>query len=190
MGLPINTDRLQLRKFEDIDVADIVEFSLQADFWLARNLDWEPSEESVMAYFERQRNIYPESYPKWVDLIIELKAEKKAVGIVGIGVTNKEQRQAMVGCALSCQYQGQGIATEAFKALLNYGFTAMELHRIFARTGSINIPSWHLMERAGMRREAHFKQSHKVKDEWDDEFVYAILADEFSIDTVVNKWDK
>ena len=30
-----------------------------------------------------------------------------------------------------------------------------------------------------MRREAHFRQSHKVKGEWDDEFVYALLADEW-----------
>jgi RimJ/RimL family protein N-acetyltransferase len=30
-----------------------------------------------------------------------------------------------------------------------------------------------------MRREAHFRQSHKVKDEWDDEFVYAVLANEW-----------
>jgi len=36
------------------------------------------------------------------------------------------------------------------------------------------------MDRLGMRREAHFKQSHQVEGEWDDEFVYAILSDEWS----------
>jgi RimJ/RimL family protein N-acetyltransferase len=36
------------------------------------------------------------------------------------------------------------------------------------------------MERLGMRREAHFRESHKVIGCWDDEFVYAILADEWS----------
>jgi RimJ/RimL family protein N-acetyltransferase len=35
------------------------------------------------------------------------------------------------------------------------------------------------MERIGMRREAHFRDSHKVEGEWDDEFIYAILADEW-----------
>jgi RimJ/RimL family protein N-acetyltransferase len=80
---------------------------------------------------------------------------------------------------LAGQYQGQGIATEAVKALVTFGFGPMALHRIYARPGSSNIRSWGLAERIGMRREAHFKQSHKVKGEWDDEFIYAVLADEW-----------
>jgi RimJ/RimL family protein N-acetyltransferase len=179
MTLPIETKRLLLRKYEDGDVEDIVEYSLAADFWLARNLDWEPTEEGVKAYYEPRRDIYPESYPRWLDLVIELKAESKVVGDVGIGITNKEQGQAQIGWLLAGQYQGQGIATEAVKALVTFGFGPMGLHRIYARPGSSNIRSWGLAERIGMRREVHFKQSHKVKGEWDDEFIYAVLADEW-----------
>lgn len=179
MTLPIETKRLILRKYEDRDVEDIVEYSLGADFWLARNLDWEPTEEGVKAYYEPRRDVYPESYPGWLNLVIEFKAESKVVGNVGIGVTNKEQGQASVGWLLGCQYQGQGIATEAAKAVVAFGFESMGLHRIFARTGSLNTRSWRLMEKIGMRREAHFRESHKVKGEWDDEFVYAVLADEW-----------
>ncbi len=177
--LPIETERLLLRKFEDRDVQDVVEYSLEADFWLARNLSWNPTEEGVRGYYEPMRDVLPESRPAWLELVIELKAERKVIGSVGIGVTNKEQRQAMVGWILACRYQGQGIATEAANAIVSFGFGPMGLHRIFARTGRRNTRSWRLMERIGMRREAHFKQSHKVGDEWDDEFVYAILADEW-----------
>jgi len=60
------------------------------------------------------------------------------------------------------------------------GFRSKGLHRIFARTGRANTQSWRLMERLGMRREADFRQSHQVRGEWDDEFVYALLADEWS----------
>jgi RimJ/RimL family protein N-acetyltransferase len=37
------------------------------------------------------------------------------------------------------------------------------------------------MERLGMRREAHFKESHVVEGEWRDEFIYAVLADEWRV---------
>ena len=181
MTLPIDTERLLLRKYEDRDVKDIVEYSLGADFWLARNLDWEPTEEGVKGYYERKRDVYPKSYPDWLDLVIELKADNKIIGNVGIGVKNIEQRQAQIGWLLGCRYQGQGMATEAVKALLTFGFGPMRMHRIYARTGSSNVRSWHLMERVGMRREAHFRQSHKVKGEWDDEFIYAVLADEWKL---------
>jgi RimJ/RimL family protein N-acetyltransferase len=179
-ALPIETERLILRKFEERDVRDIVEFSREADFWLARSLDWQPASASVRAYFEAQRDLQPQSLPEWMNLMMELEAERKVIGCVGIGVTNKEQRQASIGWMLSCRCQGQGLATEAAHALIDFGFHSMGLHRIFARTGRANTRSWRLMERLGMRREAHFHQSHKVRDEWDDEFVYAILADEWA----------
>ena len=179
-ALPIETERLILRKFEERDVRDIVEFSREADFWLARSLDWQPTGASVRAYFEAQRDLQPQSLPEWMNLMMELEAERTVIGCVGIGVTNKEQRQASIGWMLSCRYQGQGLATEAAHALIDFGFHSMGLHRIFARTGRANTRSWRLMERLGMRREAHFRQSHKVRGEWDDEFVYAILADEWA----------
>lgn len=178
-ALPIETERLVLRRYQDQDVGDIVEFSRQADYWLARSLDWEPTGASVRAYFEAQRDLQPESLPGWMSLMLELKSDRKVVGCVGIGVTNKEQGQASIGWMLSCRYQGQGLATEAARALIDFGFNSMGLHRISARTGRANIRSWRLMERLGLRREAHFRQSHRVRGEWDDEFVYAILADEW-----------
>jgi ribosomal-protein-alanine N-acetyltransferase len=178
-ALPIETARLILRRYEDRDVRDILEYSQEADFWLARNLDWMPTSDSVRAYFEAQRDQRPEAFPQWMNLMMELRDEQKVVGCVGIGVTNKEQGQASIGWMLGCRYQGQGLATEAAQALVDFGFGSMGLHRIFARTGNANTRSWHLMERLGMRREAHFHQSHKVRDEWDDEFVYAILAHEW-----------
>jgi RimJ/RimL family protein N-acetyltransferase len=180
-ALPIETERLILRRFQDRDVHDIVEFSRQADFWLARSLDWTPASASVRAYFEAQRDLQPETLSGWMNLMMEIKDEHKVVGCVGIGVTNREQGQASMGWMLSCRYQGQGLATEAARALVDFGFRSMGLHRIFARTGRANIRSWRLMERLGMRREAHFRQSHKVRGEWDDEFVYALLADEWSL---------
>jgi RimJ/RimL family protein N-acetyltransferase len=177
--LPIETGRLLLRKYRDQDVHDIVEYSREADFWLARSLDWAPTSAGVRAYFEAQRDLQPESFPEWMNLMINLKSERKVVGCVGIGVTDKEQGQASIGWMLSCRYQGRGLATEAAQALVDFGFRSMGLHRIFARTGRANTRSWRLMERIGMRREAHFRQSHKVRGEWDDEFVYAILAHEW-----------
>jgi RimJ/RimL family protein N-acetyltransferase len=179
MRLPIETERLLLRKYENGDVEDIVAYSIGADYWLARNMDWEPTTDGVKAYYEPGRDIYPETYPEWLNLVIELKAESKVVGNVGIGVTSKEQGQASVGWLLGCQYQGQGIATEAAKAIVTFGFEAMGLHRIYARTGNLNTRSWRLMERIGMRREAHLRQSHTVKGQWDDEYIYAVLADEW-----------
>ncbi len=181
MNLPIETERLRMRKYEDKDVADIMEYSSDADFWLARNLDWSVSEEGVKEYWEAQRDVDPSTDPQWFSLVVELKAERKVIGHVGIGfIKTREQRQGTIGWVLGRKYQRQGLATEAIRALVTTGFDQLGLHRISARTGRDNKRSWLLMERLGMRREAHFRKSHLVKGEWRDEFVYAILADEWS----------
>ena len=179
MTWSIETERLVLRLYRESDASDIVEYSKVADFWLARNLDWEPTEEGVRGYYESGRDSDPLSLPSWLDLVIEVKELRKVVGNVGIGVRNREQRQAEMGWLLGVQYQGDGIATEAVKAVVTFGFESMGLHRIFANTGKLNSASWQLMERIGMRREAHFLKSHKVDGQWDDEFLYAVLSDEW-----------
>ena len=180
MSLPIETERLWLRKYEDKDIADILEYSSDADFWLVRNLDWPVSSEGVKTYWEAQRDVGPATDPKWLSLVVELKAEGKVIGHVGIGVLRAaKHRQGMVGWLLGLKYQRQGLATEAARALVTYGFDHMGLHRITARTGKDNQRSWYLMERLGMRREAHFIESHVVEGEWRDEFIYAVLADEW-----------
>jgi RimJ/RimL family protein N-acetyltransferase len=180
LTLPIETERLRLRRYEDRDVADILEFSADADYWLARNCDWEVSEEGVRQYWEAQRAVDPETDPKWFSLVVELKATGKVIGDVGIGVIKTEdQRHGTIGWVLGRKYQGQGLATEAARALLGFAFEQMSLHRVTATTSVDNLRSWRLMERLGMRREAHFRESDMVNGEWRDEFVYALLVEEW-----------
>lgn len=180
MNLPIETERLRLRKYESQDLADILEYSSEGDSALTRNLDWPVSEEGVRGYWEAQREVDPFTDPAWLALVVELKAEHKAIGHVGIGVIKTgEHRQGTIGWVLARKYQGRGFATEAAAALLTAAFDELGLHRISARTGRDNIRSWCLMERLGMRREAHFTESHVIDGEWRDEFIYAVLADEW-----------
>jgi RimJ/RimL family protein N-acetyltransferase len=161
-------------------MADILEFSSDADFWLARNLDWPVSVEGVKEYWEAQRDIDLSTDPEWFSLVVELRAEGKIIGQVGIGVIKTgEHRQGTIGWLLGRKYQGQGFATEAAQALLGFGFDQLGLHRISARTGRDNERSWLLMERLGMRREAHFRESHTMNGKWRDEFIYAVLAEEW-----------
>ena len=108
-----------------------------------------------------------------------LKSEQKVIGDCAIKVISIDNRQGEIGFTLNPQYQGKGFATEAAKAILSFGFQQLNLHRITAICDVRNKPSYRLMERLGMRQEAHFRQNCLVKGEWCDEFVYAILKQEW-----------
>jgi ribosomal-protein-alanine N-acetyltransferase len=84
-----------------------------------------------------------------------------------------------VGWAIAPERQGCGYATEAARALLDYAFDVLGCHRVIATCQPQNEASWRVMEKLGMRREAHFRQAlHQETGEWWDEYFYALLADE------------
>ncbi|MBM7713249.1 RimJ/RimL family protein N-acetyltransferase [Bacillus thermophilus] len=84
-----------------------------------------------------------------------------------------------IGWVFNPKYQNRGYASEAAKAILEYGFKEMNLHRIIATCQPENIPSYRVMEKIGMRREGFFKKCIPNGNEWWDEYYYAILEEEF-----------
>lgn len=89
-------------------------------------------------------------------------------------------RQAEVGAVLDPEHSGRGYATEALRGLLGHCFTDGGLHRVVARCFLADERSRRLVERVGMRREAHAVRDvlHR-SGRWRDSVTYAVLADEW-----------
>ena len=68
---------------------------------------------------------------------------------------------------------------ETLRGVLDFLFSTVKLHRVSASVDPRNERSIALLERIGMRREAHFRQSLWFKGEWVDDIVYGILASEW-----------
>ena len=88
-------------------------------------------------------------------------------------------RQGEIGFVLHPDHHGQGYAGEAACAMLRLGFEELGLHRIVGRCEPRNEASARLLERLGMRREAHLIENEWVKGEWQSELVYAMLDREW-----------
>lgn len=88
--------------------------------------------------------------------------------------------QAEIGWAFDPAEQGQGLATEAGERLLTLCFDSLGLRRVTAVCFADNVPSWRLMERLGMRREAHLvADSLHRSGRWLDSFAYGLLRQEW-----------
>jgi RimJ/RimL family protein N-acetyltransferase len=87
---------------------------------------------------------------------------------------------AVLAWALAPSHHGRGLMTEAVEELLRISFEELGVRRVVAECFATNEPSWRLMERVGMRREAHTRQDALHRDlGWVDGLAYAILADEW-----------
>jgi RimJ/RimL family protein N-acetyltransferase len=77
-------------------------------------------------------------------------------------------------------HQGRGYATEASRALVAHAFEHYGVHRVYGRLEPRNEASARVLEKLGMRREAHLIENEWVKGEWQSEAVYALLAREWT----------
>ena len=101
------------------------------------------------------------------------------VGDVVLMWHSREHRSGEIGYVLNPEHAGKGYATEAGSALLRLGFDELGLHRITGRLDARNTASARVLEKLGLRREAHFVENEFIKGEWTDELVYATLAAEW-----------
>ena len=101
------------------------------------------------------------------------------VGDAMLAWTSEEHGGGEIGYIIHPDHAGNGYATEAGRLMLRLGFERLKLHRIVGRLDGRNGGSARVLERLGMRREAHFVANEFVKGEWADEVVYAMLAEEW-----------
>jgi RimJ/RimL family protein N-acetyltransferase len=112
-------------------------------------------------------------------LAVVLPPAGTVIGDVVLFQQSREDRQGEIGYIFHPDHGGRGYATEAARAMLGIGFEAYGLHRIVGRIDARNVASARVLERLGMRREAHYVQNEMIKGEWTDEVVYAMLEDEW-----------
>jgi RimJ/RimL family protein N-acetyltransferase len=94
-------------------------------------------------------------------------------------VLEAESRQVEFGISLDPRYQRVGYATEALRALLNFLLIDLGKHRAIGSVDPRNLRSVKLMQRVGMRQEAHFVSSLWIKGEWVDDVIFAMLASDW-----------
>jgi ribosomal-protein-alanine N-acetyltransferase len=86
---------------------------------------------------------------------------------------------AELGYELHRDYWQQGVMTETLSVILEYGFTALGLHRIEANTLGGNASSQRLLRKLGFTYEGCLRQRVFFQGQYADELHYGLLADEW-----------
>ncbi len=169
----IRTSRLLLRPFRESDYDDLFEFLSQLkddEFEGYPGITYENGREH-MKYRLGSEEFYA----------IELTESGKVIGNIHCG--NRDFEAKEVGFIVNKRYQRRGYAAEALSAVIAQAFRE-GTHRIYAECDPRNVPSWKLLEKVRLRREAYFRQNIWFRrDEggapvWKDTLVYAILDNE------------
>ncbi len=178
---PLETERLVLRPFDDGDLDAL--YAMQSDPESARWLYNDPLElgETKTSLARKISGSSLAAEGQWLSAAVVLRATGEQVGAVSLLWASELHRSGELGFIFAREHQGRGYATEAARALLAFAFDELRLHRVIGRLEPRNIGSARVLEKLGMRREAHLVENEWIKGEWQSELVYALLDREWRV---------
>ena len=173
----IETDRLYLRPFCEED-GEII-YQIYGDAEIMKYTPFDPLDrEQANAHLQKIVQGWKENPLVDYELAVIVKENGEKIGRCHMQL-DPETDSAMIGWMLLKKEWGKGYAAEMTKALLDYCFDVLKVHRVYALCNPENEKSWRVLEKFHMRREAHLKQKCRYtkhgKSFWQDELIYAIL---------------
>ena len=147
---------------------------------VVRFLEWGPnSADESLSFMEGTLACQKEKPRRIYEFAITLKQGGKLIGACGIRLHEPGNEQADLGYCFNRQYWGQGYASEAGIAVVDFAFKTLGLHRIVATCDRDNLASAAVLRKTGMRQEGDFFQERKVRGTWRDTLQFAILKSDF-----------
>ncbi|HET6230306.1 MAG TPA: GNAT family N-acetyltransferase [Longimicrobiaceae bacterium] len=110
-----------------------------------------------------------------MDWGVTLRGDGRVIGKCAFHRWLPDHRRAEIGYAIARPMWRQGLATEAVRALLDFGFAAMGLHSVEAQVDPGNAGSIRTLERLGFVREGHLRENYFMHGVFNDTLVYSLL---------------
>ena len=174
----IETERLILRKFKISDDEAMLKY------WIAdekiQSLYSEPvytTKAEVDELLEKYINSYQKNdYYRWA--IIEKKSGE-CIGQIAYFLVDSKNNFAEIEYCIGSDFQCKGYATEATKAVIQYGFDQINLHKVQICTKTINKPSKRVIEKCGFTYEGTLRDYFYMDGEYVGRLYFSMLKSEF-----------
>jgi len=174
----IETERLILRKFRYTDDDNMLKY------WISdpeiQSLYSEPvysTKQEVKELLDKYISSYEKNdFYRWA---ITSKETDECIGQIAYFLVDSKNHFAEIEYCIGSLFQRKGLATEATKAVIQYGFDKMNLHKVQICHKSINLPSRKVIEKCGLTYEGTLRDFFYQDGKYIDRLYYSILKDEF-----------
>ncbi|MFN8594467.1 MAG: GNAT family protein [Thermomicrobiales bacterium] len=174
----LTTERLILREFTEADWPALQAIESRPD--VARYQSFEPRTAKESRDYVLTAVADADAEPRMTyDLAITLRDGGLLIGRCGLGLSDETSGEALLWYTLHPEQWGHGYGTEAARAIVDFAFRELGMHRVCADCDPANVGSWRVLEKIGMRREGHLRESVWIKGAWADSFIYAVLDREW-----------
>lgn len=180
MSLPtptLHTDRLRLRPFTETD-ADAL-FALHSNARVLRYWDSPPWTDPSRAerFVAACRQMAEDG--TGARLAMDRASDGTFLGWCSLTRWNPDYRSAAMGYCLNEAAWGQGFATEAARAVLQWAYATLDLNRVQSEADTRNVASARVLEKLGFVREGTLREDCIVNGEVSDSWVYGLIRSEW-----------
>lgn len=175
--LVVETSRLRLREFTGDDWPAVFEYHSQPGF--LRYYPAERAEDVDLREFVERFIGWQLERPRYrFQLAVTLRATGALIGNAGIRLDEPGARVAELGYEIAPTHWGQGFATEAASAMLEFGFRFLDLRRVRSHCIAENGGSARVLKKVGFRSEGRLRAAEEFKGRTWDVLLFGILAED------------
>ncbi|MEJ8757682.1 GNAT family protein [Pontibacter sp. H259] len=178
MNATLQTERLQLRPVQASDVDFILKglSDTRVTQYYAVHFDTLEAVQEQMTFYD---NLQQTCTGIW--WVFSLIGETELIGACGFSGIEQEHRKGEIGFWLLPEHWGKGYIPEAAKAITNYGFSALNLHRIEAIVEGGNKQSEKVLQKLGYTYEGRLRDREIKHGRFIDLLYYSLLSYEYAI---------
>jgi [ribosomal protein S5]-alanine N-acetyltransferase len=177
----IETERLILRKFSLSDANDMLKY------WISdpsvQFMYGEPiyaNDQEVGELLNKYISAYETmNYYRWA---IILKETDECIGQVAFFLVNRENHFGEIEYCIGRVFQKRGLATEATKAVMKFGFESINFHKVQICHREGNIASQKVIEKCGFKYEGTLRDYFYLDGQYFDRLYYSLLKEEWNSD--------
>lgn len=102
-------------------------------------------------------------------------ADEQLVGNVALFHVDLRSRSGELGYWVDVRAEGRGLVGRSCAAMIDYGFTHLELRRMEIKCAARNTKSAEVAKRLGFELEGRLREAEPVGDQWDDLLLFGLL---------------
>lgn len=164
---------IKLRALEPEDLEFLFQIENNESFWEVSHTQTPFSKFLLKQYLENAHLDIFEA--KQLRLVIDEKSTGKSVGMIDLFDFNPQHKRAGIGILIHPDFQQKGFASEALQLLINYCFTHLHLHQLYANITNDNTNSLHLFEKQNFKQIGIKKDWIFYNGTYKDELLFQLI---------------
>ncbi len=169
----LKNENIKLRALEPKDLDFLFKTENNSDFWEVSSTQTPFSKHVLKQYLA---NAHLDIYEaKQLRLLIVKKENDEAIGMIDLFDYNPQHKRAGIGILILNKYQKKGYATQAMRLFINYAFTFIDLHQIYANVPVDNLQSINLFKKLNFVQIGIKKHWIKKDEDYTDAAFFQII---------------